>query len=150
LGIWGLELSPAGAGYLALVLSAAKRTGWQSARIREPLLSLAANWTGNISREFVDFGLNAFSDKRLLIAATPVIVLLFILSVYASYYLWQHSWKQSWLFIFTRGMNQKEEKLSPVTVGAGSLIISVRSRGDLQTRPLRNRGVDWWGRGAFI
>lgn len=78
-----------------------KRTGWQSARVREPLLSLAVNWAGNISREFVDFGLNAYSDRRLLIAATPVIVLLSILSVYASYYLWQHSRKQSWLFIFT-------------------------------------------------
>jgi len=81
--------------------AAHQKTGWQSAKIRNSLLSLAVNWAGNISREFIDFGLNSDSDRRLLIAAAPVIILAVILSIYAGSYLWQHTRQKSWLFIFT-------------------------------------------------
>jgi uncharacterized membrane protein len=77
--------------------SVTNTTGWQSER--KTLLSLATTWIGNISRGFLDLGVNSDTSFSLLAPLSILIVSIVILVIYSIYFLWKNTHTKTWLFV---------------------------------------------------
>ncbi|MDF0554979.1 glycosyltransferase family 39 protein [Kamptonema sp. UHCC 0994] len=64
------------------------------------VVTLIKSWIRGISLFFADFSLNDDSPSIYFIPFTAAVLIIFILVVYAIYFLYRHSPKQVWLFIF--------------------------------------------------
>ena len=73
-------------------------TSWQGSS-RESLPFLLKNWIGNLSRIFIDFGLDAQSSFIYLIPLIPLILLSAILVGYSIYFLCRQTPERAWLFV---------------------------------------------------
>ena len=81
---------------LYTAINAHKISDWRAEEIG--VLSLAKSWLGNISRIFVDFNLDSSAPVIYLV---PLTLFLFLLTVYAVYYLCSKTSFTTWLFIVT-------------------------------------------------
>ena len=79
--------------------SVTNTTGWQSQR--KSLLSLVVTWVGNISRAFLDLGINSYASLGYLIPLGLVILVIVSIVGYSFYFLYKTTPKQAWLFVFT-------------------------------------------------
>lgn len=79
--------------------SVTNTTGWQSQR--KSLLSLVITWIANISRAFLDLGINSSASLSYLIPLGLVILIIASLVGYSFYFLYKTTSKQAWLFVFT-------------------------------------------------
>ncbi|HEY9849900.1 MAG TPA: glycosyltransferase family 39 protein [Leptolyngbyaceae cyanobacterium] len=73
-------------------------TNWASQKAS--FISLTTMWAGNISRLFIDFGVGSDDPLPYFIPLIPFILILSILVVYSLYFIYRHTLKQVWLFIF--------------------------------------------------
>ncbi|MGB5960004.1 MAG: glycosyltransferase family 39 protein [Coleofasciculaceae cyanobacterium] len=74
-------------------------TGWQSQR--KSLLSLIITWVGNISRAFLDLGVNSSAPLIYQIPLSVVILFIVSLVAYSLYFLVKTTPKTIWLFVIT-------------------------------------------------
>lgn len=79
--------------------SVTNTTGWQSER--KTLLSLITTWIGNISRGFLDLGMNSDTSSLQLIPLSILILFIVLLVSYSIYFLGKTTPPKVWLFIFT-------------------------------------------------
>lgn len=79
--------------------SVTKTTGWQSQR--KSLLSLIITWIGNISRAFLDLGVNSSIPLSYQITLGVVILFIVYLVAYSLYFLVKTTPKNIWLFVIT-------------------------------------------------
>lgn len=79
--------------------SVTNTTGWQSQR--KSLLSLIITWLGNISRAFLDLGVNSSAPLSYQIPLGVVILFIVSLVAYSLYFLIKTTPKQTWLFVIT-------------------------------------------------
>lgn len=79
--------------------SVTNTTGWQSQR--KSLLSLIVTWLGNISRAFLDLGVNSSTSITYLIPLGIVIVIIVSVVIYSLYFIYKNTPKQVWLFVLT-------------------------------------------------
>lgn len=79
--------------------SVTNTTGWQSQR--KSLLSLVVTWIANISRAFLDLGVNSSASKIYLIPLSIAIIFIVSIVIYAFYYLYKTTAKPIWLFVLT-------------------------------------------------
>ncbi len=77
--------------------------GWAEQKIG--LLNMFSRWIGNLSRVFLDLGLDrsaSLGSKSVQLGfLIPLILSLFILTVYSIYFLYRTTPKRTWLFILT-------------------------------------------------
>jgi uncharacterized membrane protein len=79
--------------------SVTNTTGWQSQR--KSLLSLVITWFGNISRAFLDLGVNSSTPLSYRIPLGVAILAIVSIVVYSLYFLAKTTSKQVWLFVLT-------------------------------------------------
>ena len=79
--------------------SVTNTTGWQSQR--KSLLSLVITWVGNISRAFLDLGVNSSAPLSYLIPLGLVSLIVVSTVIYSLYFLVKTTPKQVWLFVVT-------------------------------------------------
>jgi uncharacterized membrane protein len=86
---------------LVTYLPALKQTtDWQGST-RESLSFLLKNWVGNLSRIFIDFGLDAQAPLVYLIPLIPLILISVILVIYSIYFLCRQTPARAWLLVVT-------------------------------------------------
>jgi uncharacterized membrane protein len=66
-----------------------------------PLLSLVGIWVENLSRIFLDVGLDDLDSNKLLTYWLIPVLILLVIVVYSIYFLCRHTPKRVWLFILT-------------------------------------------------
>lgn len=79
--------------------SVTNTTGWQSQR--KSLLSLVITWVGNISRAFLDLGINSYVPLSYRIPLAVVILVIVSIVAYSLYFLAKNTAPQVWLFVLT-------------------------------------------------
>lgn len=79
--------------------SVTNTTGWQSER--KTLLSLMTTWIGNISRGFLDLGVNSDTSFTYLASLSIIILFIVIFVGYSLYFLGKTTSQKVWLFVFT-------------------------------------------------
>jgi uncharacterized membrane protein len=77
--------------------SVTNTTGWQSQR--KSLLSLITTWVGNISRAFLDLGVNSYASATYLIPLSVLILIIVALVIYSVYFLCKNTPLRVWLFV---------------------------------------------------
>ena len=77
--------------------SVVKTTGWQSER--RSIVSLLTTWLGNISRGFLDFGVNSYASLTYLVPLSILIVTVLIIVGYSIYFLCKNTPTRVWLFV---------------------------------------------------
>jgi uncharacterized membrane protein len=68
---------------------------------QQTLAEIAIRWIGIISRAFADFGIGPNDTLALKIAVMPLVIMVFILIIYAVYFLCRQTPKPVWLFAVT-------------------------------------------------
>ncbi|MBC6480686.1 MAG: hypothetical protein GDA56_25885 [Hormoscilla sp. GM7CHS1pb] len=76
-------------------------TIWQNKTQRPPLTLDVKSWLGNITRQFVDFGLSSDNSSLAVKAFIPIIITIVLLSIYAMYFAYKSSPKRISLFLVT-------------------------------------------------
>ncbi len=79
--------------------SVTNTTGWQSQR--KSFFSLVITWLGNISRAFLDLGVNSSAPLSYQIPLGGVILVIVSIVGYSLYFLYKTTPKQVWLFVIT-------------------------------------------------
>jgi uncharacterized membrane protein len=79
--------------------SIVKTTGFQSERTTLPFLVI--NWLGNISRGFLDLGVNSYASLAYLVPLSSLIVTVLIIVGYSMYFLCRNTATRVWLFVIT-------------------------------------------------
>ncbi|MGK7905501.1 MAG: glycosyltransferase family 39 protein [Hormoscilla sp.] len=76
-------------------------TSWQNQPQRPPLTLYVKSWLGNITRQFVDFGLSSDNSSLAVKAFIPIIIIIVLLFIYAVYFAYKYSPKRIFLFLVT-------------------------------------------------
>lgn len=79
--------------------SVTNTTGWQSQP--KSLISLVITWLGNISRAFLDLGVNSSAPLSYRIPLAVIILVIVGIVAYSLYFLVKTTSKQVWLFVIT-------------------------------------------------
>lgn len=86
--------------FLTNVSTAVSKAFWQAPEESSNLLlSFVKNFVGNVSRNFVDFGIDANSNKLGLILLIPAILMVIGLIGYSLYFLYEHRQKRAFAFV---------------------------------------------------
>ncbi len=68
---------------------------------KQTLLEITIRWVGIISRAFIDFGIGPNDSFALKIGVMPLVLIVFVLIIYAIYFICRQTSKPVWLFIIT-------------------------------------------------